>query len=260
MNVDADLLRKKGKLRAIGVFKAVDNPDEWYEHDGCIWRIGQHGRVSNMGEAKGFNWKRHKIKERVATQGDTRMKKRIAEIAERLARRVDLGTHVNWDRMLNDIDGFIDQNLGVMEGVPELKHDAAKARASLARVRDTIQEGLHSRGRKGSNRVGSSDSLEDKARAFGKSWTKVQKALHSARGLLHNDYRSKFKDATFDKGKRRMVSADGTMALQWMLRSNPDKPIDYNNQQTSVGTVVLVTLKGRKASITPTVSRMQPRT
>ena len=122
--------------------------------------------------------------------------------------------------------------------------------AERLRVRETIREELHTRGRKGSDRIGSSDSLEDKARAFGESWTKVQKTLRSARGLLRNDYRSKFKDATFDKGKRRMVSADGTMALQWMLRSHPDKPVDYNNQQTSVGTVILVTLKGRKASIT----------
>lgn len=61
---------------------------------------------------------------------------------------------------------------------------------------------------------------------------------------LIKEYRLLFgKGASFDFDNKRIVSSDGKLALQWMLRDRPDQPESYRNQQTNQGVVRLVKLK-----------------
>ncbi|MDP2661738.1 MAG: hypothetical protein Q8R28_13505, partial [Dehalococcoidia bacterium] len=56
--------------------------------------------------------------------------------------------------------------------------------------------------------------------------------------------RKHFKGARFDFDKKQLVGSDGYY-LQWRLRAYPNKPEDYNNQQTSTGNVGLWKLGGQ---------------
>jgi hypothetical protein len=39
--------------------------------------------------------------------------------------------------------------------------------------------------------------------------------------------------------EKRLYSRDGTYVLEYRLRSDPDSPVSEENQQTSMGTIVL---------------------
>ena len=70
--------------------------------------------------------------------------------------------------------------------------------------------------------------------------SKLRKRLMEGRSVLRREYKALFKAPVFDFRNQRLVSDDGTMALQWMTRPHPNQEPSYNNQQTSVGTVSLV--------------------
>ena len=82
-------------------------------------------------------------------------------------------------------------------------------------------------------------TLEDKARSFGNDPKQIRIRLLEARSLLPNK-KTHWAEFRLDLPNKRMLSDDGTKALKWKIRHNPDEPQSYNNQQTSVGVVELV--------------------
>lgn len=85
---------------------------------------------------------------------------------------------------------------------------------------------------------------EEQALAVSNSRTLLRKRINSAKTMLIKEYRLLFgKGASFDFDNKRIVSSDGKLALQWMLRDRPDQPESYRNQQTNQGVVRLVKLK-----------------
>lgn len=80
--------------------------------------------------------------------------------------------------------------------------------------------------------------LEKKAMALGEDEQQLETRLQSARYLLIDEYRPYFRKPTYDFAGKRLVGSEGYV-LQWKLRRNPDAPENYENQQTSVGIVVL---------------------
>jgi hypothetical protein len=69
-------------------------------------------------------------------------------------------------------------------------------------------------------------------------WLKTR--LMEARSCLIKELQDKFCKPTFDFDNKRLVSDDGTIALQWQIRSWPDAPESYQNQQTNSGVVNIV--------------------
>jgi hypothetical protein len=86
------------------------------------------------------------------------------------------------------------------------------------------------------------DHLEEKARAVGNDRKALRHRLNVSKSCLVSHFRACFQNPEFDFERKRLVSDDGTMALQWSTRPHPDEPADYHNQQTSIGTVRLVVL------------------
>lgn len=84
--------------------------------------------------------------------------------------------------------------------------------------------------------------LEAKAREQAKDPEWVRKRLLEAKKVLVDSLVREFQDAEFDSVNHRLVSKGGYV-LQWRVRMFPDEPISPDNQQTSVGTVVLVFTK-----------------
>lgn len=86
-------------------------------------------------------------------------------------------------------------------------------------------------------------SNEMKALVIGNNHELLKARLLEAKDVLKKSHRDKFtKKSKFDFPNKRLVSDDGTLALQWKLRNHPDKPESYHNQQTSCGKVSLVDL------------------
>lgn len=84
-------------------------------------------------------------------------------------------------------------------------------------------------------------SNEDKAIDVGNDPNQLRVQLLTARSLLEKRVKqTNWKSYEIDYVNKRIVSDDGRYALQWKLRPNPDEPISYNNQQTSVGCVEVV--------------------
>lgn len=82
--------------------------------------------------------------------------------------------------------------------------------------------------------------LERKAEAVGENPKSLLRRLNEARSCLASDWKDSFKNARFDKANKRLVSSCGCYALEWRLRTEPDEPVSYENQQTATGTVVLI--------------------
>ena len=84
---------------------------------------------------------------------------------------------------------------------------------------------------------------EAQALEIGNSRGTLKKRLMSARSVLNRQYRAMFKNPEYDFGNKRLISDDGTLALQWATRRSPKSKPNYNNQQTSKGVVFVVELK-----------------
>lgn len=79
---------------------------------------------------------------------------------------------------------------------------------------------------------------EEKSIIVGQSKVKLKKRLMETKSVLSNEARKLFRNAKFDFENKRLIG-DGYF-LQWELRNEPDKPESYYNQQTSVGTVIII--------------------
>ncbi len=63
--------------------------------------------------------------------------------------------------------------------------------------------------------------------------------LKDARSVLTPEFKVFFRRPIFDYENRCLIGTDG-YKLQWRTRLEPRLPESYENQQTNVGTVVLV--------------------
>ena len=82
--------------------------------------------------------------------------------------------------------------------------------------------------------------LEETARLIGDNPLALERELKSAFEVMFDQDQKRFSKKIFDLKNKRMLSDDGTKALQWKLRSNPNQPISHDNQQTSRGYVSIV--------------------
>lgn len=92
------------------------------------------------------------------------------------------------------------------------------------------------------------DTNESKAIAVGNDKERLQRELRSAVHCLKNEFRGIFKGARFSFAQKRLISTCGKFVLQWLVRSNPQAPISYDNQQTNRGTVVCVELAAENSA------------
>lgn len=66
---------------------------------------------------------------------------------------------------------------------------------------------------------------------------RLRKRLQDARSVLTTETARRFGKGKFDFAGRRLIGNNG-LILQWQTRQFPNRPEDYNNQQTTVGTVL----------------------
>lgn len=81
-------------------------------------------------------------------------------------------------------------------------------------------------------------TLKEKSIVVGNNKTQLKKRLMEEKYCLNDSIKPKFKNAKFDFRAKQLVG-DGYI-LQWRVRRHPELPESYENQQTSVGTVVLI--------------------
>lgn len=79
-------------------------------------------------------------------------------------------------------------------------------------------------------------TLEEKAIQFGESSQNVIKSLRNALKLLNSDIRTGFGKGKLHLDSKCLKGLNGI--LRWKLRVQPNQPISYENQQTSIGVVV----------------------
>lgn len=84
---------------------------------------------------------------------------------------------------------------------------------------------------------------ETQAKFVGDSPKLLKKMLLESKETLDKEIRKKFAKPKFDFDNKRLVSEDGTIALEWRVRLKPNSPESYKNQQTSRGITVLVSIK-----------------
>ena len=80
--------------------------------------------------------------------------------------------------------------------------------------------------------------IEEKARHIGDTPALLEERLRDALSCYAREYRALFSGARFVEN--RLVSRDGRWVLCWRLRRYPDAPVAYENQQTSMGYVELM--------------------
>lgn len=83
------------------------------------------------------------------------------------------------------------------------------------------------------------DRIEKLARDYGRNAVRVKGRLIEARNDLAPECHFAFGRGTYNIRKKQLVSDDGTWALCWRIRRDPDAPISYENQQTSEGYVAI---------------------
>lgn len=83
---------------------------------------------------------------------------------------------------------------------------------------------------------------EAMAIAFSEDKAELKKELLATKKCLNDKYKKAFGKGKFEFDKKRLVSDDGKLALQWQVRSHPNSPHSYENQQTSIGKIVLCDL------------------
>lgn len=81
---------------------------------------------------------------------------------------------------------------------------------------------------------------EAQAMEVGNNRAKLKRQLMDARSSLKSSYKAMFKNPVVDFRNKRILSDDGTLAIQWVVRRHPNRPPSYNNQQTSVGAVFVI--------------------
>ena len=81
-------------------------------------------------------------------------------------------------------------------------------------------------------------TLEEKAIEFGESSQNVIKSLRHSLKMLRADIRADFGKGRLNLENKCLEGRNGT--LRWQVRVDPNEPISYNNQQTSIGDVVFL--------------------
>ena len=83
-------------------------------------------------------------------------------------------------------------------------------------------------------------TAEDRARQLGDNPKQLLQRLKDAKKLLTNFYLAQFgPGGKFDFENKRLIGNNG-LYLQWQLRTWPNKPESYENQQTNRGNVALI--------------------
>ena len=67
----------------------------------------------------------------------------------------------------------------------------------------------------------------------------IKARLNEARNVLVAALRKHFQNPKFDEETKRLIGDNGYV-LEWRVRTHPDLPISYDNQQTNRGAVVVV--------------------
>lgn len=67
----------------------------------------------------------------------------------------------------------------------------------------------------------------------------LEERLRYGADMLKPTYRKRFKDALFVFSERRLFALDGDHILEYRLRDDLDSPPSLENQQTSMGMIVL---------------------
>lgn len=83
------------------------------------------------------------------------------------------------------------------------------------------------------------NSSEKKAIQLSKNKRGLRCRLLAAKSCLKKNYGTLFSSYSFVFKEKRLVSGCGGFVLQWKLRAFPESRISYENQQTSIGVVVL---------------------
>lgn len=79
---------------------------------------------------------------------------------------------------------------------------------------------------------------EQAAISLSQSKPRLLKRLKEAKSVLMLSYQRYFSQWRFDFENKCLIGTDG-YRLQWLLRSNPNMPESYNNQQTNKGIVTV---------------------
>ena len=68
--------------------------------------------------------------------------------------------------------------------------------------------------------------------------TKLRKRINEYISCLDNkEDKENFRKGELQFDKRRLISKDSKFVLQWKIRENPNLPVSYENQQTSIGKI-----------------------
>jgi hypothetical protein len=78
-------------------------------------------------------------------------------------------------------------------------------------------------------------STEEKAKEVANNRSALAKRLADAKAVLTREVQKEFGKGKLDFANKRLVSDGGDMALQWVLRTQPEEPVGPKNQQTNRG-------------------------
>jgi hypothetical protein len=84
---------------------------------------------------------------------------------------------------------------------------------------------------------------EKEARGLARDRKKLHKRLLSAKNCLLGTAWTHHAPWTFNFHTKRLIPKNRKFVLQWKVRKHPERPESYENQQTSVGIVVLEEVK-----------------
>lgn len=83
---------------------------------------------------------------------------------------------------------------------------------------------------------------EDLALTLATNRKHLKQRLHEAKAVLPSSIGKTFGKGTFDFEKKQLIGENGYI-LQWRVRLHPELYDSYQNQQTSRGTVVVLSPK-----------------
>jgi hypothetical protein len=85
-------------------------------------------------------------------------------------------------------------------------------------------------------------SNEDKAKLVGDNPKQLEHELRDHVSVLNGKEERKQSNWKLDLFHKRLVYKDGVHSIQWKVRMHPELPESYNNQQTSVGSTVMLNI------------------
>ena len=82
-------------------------------------------------------------------------------------------------------------------------------------------------------------TLTPEQQALSMNRKQIKARLTEAKIVLTDALRRHFQNPKFDEKTKRLIGDNG-YALEWRVRTHPDLPISYDNQQTNRGAVVVI--------------------